>query len=184
MLKTSIKSVLAELKEKEKKQDKAFYLSRETVRQCAKAISLIHSKKYEEAQKLIKRIKKAVNSLLPLYSEFSNVTNIAFQEYVEASALLSILEHKKIPSSTHLKSPSVPYLLGLADVVGELHRELQIALKENDKKSAHFFYSMMNEIYENLSTVKFASSLVGNLRQKVDVDRRQLEAARSELLRR
>ncbi len=182
-LEDSVKKAVSELTEREKRQDSILALQRECIRCCATAIKEVHAGNLEAAAKQAKAADERIKAIASMDGGLENVSEQAFQEYVEAMGLIAIAKGKPIPSAAELNCPTVAYLNGVADLVGELRRGLQIALHEGDKKKAQDNYALMEQIYEHLFTIRFSSSLIGGLRRKVDVARGQLEQARSELLR-
>ncbi|MBI5636224.1 hypothetical protein HY993_04650 [Candidatus Micrarchaeota archaeon] len=182
-LSDSISEITLVLEEKERKQSVVLESTRAIVRECAKAIKLLHQNDLPSAKKSLSSVEGQVNALSKIDSEFRNTCAIAYQEFVELSCLMCAVEKKDFPSRQELGVDNVAYLNGLADCVGELRRAIQIALKNGDKAQADYYFGKLNEVYEELMAIKFSSSLVGPLKHKQDVARNQLEQARSELLR-
>ncbi|MBI5229350.1 hypothetical protein HY991_04520 [Candidatus Micrarchaeota archaeon] len=182
-LSETMEKAIKTLDEQEKRQDKVLMLSREIIRDCAKAIKSIHSREMREYKQIASGLGKKIEEMKKIDKDFKHISSQCYQEYVEIRALEAVLEKKEIPSDEELGISLIPYLNGLADVTGELRRELQIALHEGKKAEAKYFFDKMNEIYENLMLLKYSSSLMGGLRRKQDVARGQIEQARSELLR-
>ena len=158
-------------------------LQRECIRSCANAIKEVHAARLPEALLHFEAAKTKMGEMQAREQKLENIAAQAYQEVVEAACVLAVAQGKPLPPAEELGVPPVAYLNGVADVVGELRRGLQLALSKGDKKKAQELYALMDEVYEHLFTIKFSSSLVGPLRRKVDVARGQLEQARSELLR-
>ena len=171
------------LREREKNQDKVLPLSREVVRDCANAIRHLHTGNKKECDAVIVELTKKVRELQKVGEMFPHIVDQPLQEFAEIMIFYSLLFHKQMPSPAELGIPVKPYLSGVADVVGELRRALQLALKDGDHKEAEYFFKCMNEFYDELMVLKFSASLVGNLKHKQDMVRGQLEHARSEMLR-
>jgi translin len=175
-----IKKLDGELSEKEKEQDHALKLSREIVRECSKMIKKIHQDEkitedeIRQTDDKMKEISKIEN--------FKEIKGIAMQEYAELQCLKAIIEKKQLPYPEDIHCNYLSYAQGLADCVGELRRQIQISLKNSNKKKAEELFREMESIYENVAVIKYSSSLTGMLRKKQDVIRIQLEQARSELL--
>ncbi len=182
-LEESVTEIVRELGEKEKRQDEVLRLQREIIRDCALAIRHIHTGELAGSKAVVAGIEKKVARLRGLDSELERNSSQCYQEYVEIRALDAIFSRKPVPSRKSLGVDAVAYLNGLADTVGELRREIQLALSGGKRKDAEYFFDVMNEVYDNLMLVKFSSSLVGPLKHKQDVIRSQLEQARSEMLR-
>lgn len=182
-LRDSIKEIIKLLDSIEKRQDKVLLLSREIIRDCANSIKCIHSRELKEAEKILLKLGSKIRELKKYDAGLENVSQQTYQEYVEVMSLYSVLKQKEIPGYKELGVPPVSYLNGLADLIGELRREIQVSLKEGNRDRAEYFFNCMNEVYENLIVIKYASSIVGGLRRKLDVGRIQIEQARSELLK-
>jgi len=56
----------------------------------------------------------------------------AFQEYAEASILLSLIRESRFVGFEELEVPMTSYVLGLADVIGELRRRALESLRKDD----------------------------------------------------
>ncbi len=183
-LANAVNAVIAELSKKEKKQDELLQETRLFIRNCANAIKALHADDYAAARAAVALLDSQAKALRAKASgEFRGMLETSMQEYVEIKCLLALLEERSLPTPSELGVDGVAFLNGLADCVGELRRGLQIALRKNDFARAEYLFAKMNELYDELMTVKFSASLVGGLRRKTDVLRNQLEQARSEMLR-
>ncbi len=182
-LEHSIKEIVAELSDREARQDEVLRLQREVIRDCALAIRHIHTSELAQSRRVIGEIEKKIAHLRKLDADLQRNSAQCYQEYVEIKALDAIFNRQAVPSRQDLGVDTQAYLNGLADTVGELRRSIQLALSKDDFKDAEYFFNVMNEVYDNLMLVKFSSSLVGPLKHKQDVIRGQLEASRSEMLR-
>lgn len=171
-----------ELQKKEKKMDEVLSNTRTAVRFCANSIKSVHSKDFKEAERNLKEAEKILKKLKPLRTDFRSQIDHIFQEYVEAKVLLAISLKKPIPSPKQTFSPSVPYLLGLLDCVGELKREMYESLRKGDKKEAERYFIHMENIFDSLMHLKFSNSILPDFRRKQDVARIQIEQARGELI--
>ena len=182
-LEKTVQKIIAVLDEKEKRQDKVLALSREIIRDSARAIKDIHLDEAAEAKKAVAALDEKMKEMRKIDEGFRHISNNCYQEYAEIKSLYALLQRKELPSYEELGIDYIPYLTGLADTVGELRRQIQLALRSEKKEDAEYFFNRMNEIYENLMTIKYSSSLVGSLKHKQDVIRGQLEQSRSEMLK-
>ncbi len=178
----SVGSIVLELSKREKVQDSCLQENREFIRNCANAIKHVHTGKLEDAERIFKELKKKVKYFRELH-DFEGVSSSALQEFVELAVVLAALKREKLPGQKELGVETIPYLNGYADAVGELRREMQIALKNSDVENSEYFFDLMNGVYEILMSIKFSASLVGDLKRRQDVARSQVEHARSEMLR-
>jgi translin len=113
--------------------------------------------------------------------EHSGALSNAYQEYAEALILLNLQRKESFPSPKEIGVPSIPYVLGLADVIGELRRRAVDALRSDDLKTAEKSLSQMEQIYLELLSLESAYSLTPQLRRKCDVARHLIEATRGEI---
>ena len=80
-----------------------------------------------------------------------------------------------------IRVPSISYLLGLADVVGELRRLTLDSLRKGDLKVAESSLETMEIIYDGIMSMDEALHVVGELRRKSDSARRIIEATRGDV---
>lgn len=185
-LKTLLNEIRKELKEKEKVREKAQKDMRKATRLSKQAILLIHQKKLDEAKKLIEKAKEIILRLddaSTKYPEiiYSGLFNAARQEYSEANILLNLIEESRFIMPEEINVPSVDYVLGLADVIGECRRLALDALREADVEKAEKCLQIMDEIYTELMGMDEAYMLVPGLRRKCDIARRIIETTRGDV---
>jgi translin len=107
--------------------------------------------------------------------------NAAHQEYAEAKTLLALVEESRFVSPEEISVPSIDYVLGLADVIGELRRRALDSLREGKVKTAEKCLYLMEEIYVELMAMDEAYMLVPGLRRKSDVARHLIETTRGDI---
>ncbi|MCK4933489.1 hypothetical protein KAS06_02350, partial [Candidatus Bathyarchaeota archaeon] len=116
-----------ELKESEEIKDELYDAMRKATRISKQAIFLVHKEEFKKAENQLNEAEKLLNKLSEVpavYRKFvySGIVHSAFQEYVEARIFLKLTQNSDFIGPKQLKVPSISYLLGLADVVGELRR--------------------------------------------------------------
>ena len=111
---------------------------------------------------------------------FAGYVESAFQEYAEAAILISILEKNDVPSPEDLGIGGVPYLLGLADSVGELRRFALDELKGGNVKKADSYLDQMEDIFTALMRFDYPDAILP-IRRKQDIVRSLLEKTRGEV---
>ena len=96
-----------------------------TIRLCSETIRAIHRRQFELAESRLQKVRVNIEQI----RHSSNLSGwgaalAALQEYVEAEILLAYVKNpnNSIPLQSDLKVSSVAYVLGLADVIGELRR--------------------------------------------------------------
>jgi translin len=179
-----ISSIVEDLEKQEKKHDLVIANSRPLVRNCANAIKCLHYGDVQAAKNELETLEKGLKKLPKIGDKDSHgMLEHIYQEAVEAKLLMAAIEHWPLPDYKKLKVTPQIYLLGLCDLIGELRRQMLEQLKQGDGKEAKYFFELMEDIYEQLSVIKFSNSLLPNFKRKQDVARIQLEQARSEILR-
>jgi len=185
-LKNVLKKVRADLAEKDALREKAHVSMRKATSLSKQTILLIHQKRLEDAKKSIEKAKKIIADLQDLADEcpeivYSGMFSTALQEYSEAYIFLKLIEESRFISPEEINVPSVDYVLGLADVVGEFRRRSLDALREGDVDMGEECLQTMDEIFIELMALDEAYMLVPGLRRKSDVARRIIEATRGDI---
>jgi len=95
--------------------------------------------------------------------------------------LLTLIREERFIKPEELGVPSISYVLGLSDVIGELRRKTLDSLRKGDVETAENCMQIMEQIYIELTSMDDAYLLVPGLRRKCDVARRIIEATRGDL---
>lgn len=185
-LKTVLKEIKKELREKEKVRENAQKDMRKAASLSKQAILRIHQKRFKEAKKLIENAREIISKLndaSAVYPDiiYSGLFNAALQEYSEANIFLKLIDESRLVTPKEINVPSVDYVLGLADVVGEYRRLALDALREGDIKKGEKCLQTMDEIYIELMAMDEAYMLVPGLRRKCDVARKIIETTRGDI---
>lgn len=185
-LRTLLSRIQEELQKREKVHDEVQRDMRRATRLSKQAILFTHQKRFKEAKKLLKEatgLFVKLHSLAEAYQDmfYSGLVNAAYQEYAEARTLLTLVEEKRFISPEEIKVPSIDYVLGLGDVIGELRRRALDSLRRGDVKTAEECLHLMEEIYVELMAMDEAYMLVPGLRRKSDVARHLIETTRGDI---
>ena len=185
-LKNVLKKVKADLTEKDTIREKANEDMRKATSLSKQAILLIHQKRFEDAKKSVEKAKKVIADLQDLADEcpeivYGGMFSSALQEYSEAHIFVKLIEESRFIAPEEINVPSVDYVLGLADVVGEFRRRSLDALREDDVKKGEECLQTMDEIFIELMALDEAYMLVPGLRRKSDIARRIIEATRGDI---
>jgi len=175
-----------ELDTKSKLHDAAQNLGREAVRASKQATFSIHRRDLEGAEARLKQAERAIGeieSLAKAQPELacSGSFILACQEFAEAKLLLALIKGESLPRWPEIGVQPLPYVLGLADLIGELRRAAVDALREGHVQEAEQRLNEMEEIYVELFTVESPVALSQGLRRKLDIARRLIEATRGEV---
>ncbi len=178
------KLIEEELDDKDSVREIAIKSSREIIRKASRIIIMIHHRK--DCREDIRSMKEEVWHLKSLLIKdhpdlyYAGFVQSALQEYTEAMFFKAIIYGEEIPTHKDLNVNPTAYLMGLADVVGELRREVLEFLRKEKFGEAERFLDFMEEIYETLLTFNYPSGLVP-IKQKQDMARSLVEKTRGEI---
>jgi translin len=186
----SLEVVLQEIKNELIKKNDIRESSHDSMRQATsqskQAILRIHQKKFDEAQKLVTDAKNLLLGLQQKAKEFPDVVyggmlSAAYQEFAEANIFLTLIKEDRFMKPAEIGVPSIDYVLGLADVIGEFRRLALDYLREGKVEKGEKCLQVMDEIFIQLLALDEAYMLVPGLRHKSDADRRIIETTRGDI---
>lgn len=185
-LKGIIQDIQKDLKTKDSVRETVLANSREAVRISSQAILLVHRRKFDEARKKLKQAHDLLGNMEETLKDWvelahSGAVYTAYQEFAEASILLEFSGKRRFPSPKSLGVPSIPYVLGLADVVGELRRMALDSIRNDNLGMAEKCLNSMEDIHVLLMTLENANALAPGLRRKCDVARHLIETTRGDV---
>ena len=185
-LKNLLGKIQDELQKREIVHEEVQRDMRRATRLSKQAILFTHQERFKDAKKLLSEadgLFTKLHSTAKIYPDmfYSGLVDAAFQEYAEAQTLLSLVEKNRYVSPEQINVNSVSFVLGLADVIGELRRRALDSLRKEDVKTAESCLHSMDEIYAELMSMDEAYMLVPGLRRKSDVARHVIEATRGDI---
>jgi len=184
-LRQIVVSLLPEFGEKMKLREDAINTSRRVTILSKQAVMAIHRRDHKDASSKLEEAKRILQDLENRLAAHPDLrresTNIAYQEYAEARVFEAVASGKDFPSPNDLGIWSIPYVLGLADAVGEFRRRAIEALTRGELDEAESSLHTMEEIYHELLPLEFFYSLAPDLRRKVDVARHLIEATMGDI---
>ena len=148
-----------ELKQFGIKREHAIRDSREVINLSKQIIHYIHRNEFKRTNALISRV--------------------ALQEYVEAMAYHHFVKYKKLISKSKLKVDAESYLLGLADLSGELVRRAGAEIIRKNYKEAERIKKFVNLLYGEFLGLDLRGS---DLRKKSDALRWNLKKLEETML--
>jgi len=187
---SSLEIILQEIKNELMQKNQVREETHESMRKATslskQAILLIHQKKYAEAEEFIGNAKEKIGSLQVLSKEFPEIIyggmfSAALQEYSEARIFLVLVKESRFVTPAEINVPSIDYVLGLADVVGEYRRLALDNLREGEVKKGEECLEIMDQIFIQLLALDEAYMLVPGLRHKSDTARRIIETTRGDI---
>jgi|SRR5271157_422205 len=160
--------------------------TRKIVRMASEAIKAVHREQWDQAESRIDEMKVMLQDVREQVGKHQmlirrNYTEGCEQEFAEAAILYSILHDNKFVNPEDLEIPSLSWLLGLADVAGELRRHSLDAIRKGNIPAAQQSLELMEDIYSHLFSLDYPKGLTGGLREKTDMVRKLLQATRGEV---
>lgn len=185
-LKPILDKVQKDLVKKEKVHEEVQVDMRKATRLSKQSILFTHQNRFDDAKKLLKEADDLLSKLKKVSRRhpdliYSGVVDAAFQEYAEAQVFLGLVVEDKFVGPEEIGVPVVSYVLGVADVVGELRRRVLDSLRNSDVDTAEKCLQTMEQIYAELTVMDDAYLLVHGLRRKCDVARNLIEITRGEV---
>ncbi len=150
------------------------------------AILLLHQKRQGDASKMLAEAKEKIQNLQVLSKKYPEIIyggmfNAAMQEFSEASILLTLVGENRFVTPLEINVPSVDYVLGLADVIGEYRRLALDYLRDGKVEKGVGCLEVMDQIFIQLLALDEAYMLVPGLRHKSDIGRRIIESTRGDI---
>jgi translin len=185
-LETVIQEVKSELMEKNQIREETHESMRKATSLSKQAILLIHQKRFDDAEKMVANAKEKIVSLQTQAKQYPEIIyggmlSAAFQEYSEANIFLVLVKEERFVTPTEINVPSVDYVLGLADVIGEYRRLALDNLREGEVEKGEKCLEIMDQVFIQLLALDEAYMLVPGLRHKSDIARRIIESTRGDI---
>jgi translin len=181
-----IQEVKSELMQKNQIREDTHESMRKATSLSKQAILLVHQKRFYDAEKMVANAKEKILSLQDQakhYPEiiYGGMLSAAFQEYSEANIFLILIKEERFVTPAEINVPSVDYVLGLADVIGEYRRLALDNLREGEVKKGEKCLEIMDQVFIQLLALDEAYMLVPGLRHKSDIARRIIESTRGDI---
>jgi translin len=185
-LETVIQLVKNELMQKNQIREDTHESMRKATSLSKQAILLIHQKRFVDAIEMVASAKEKIVNLQEQAKQYPEIIyggmlSAAFQEYSEANIFLMLVKEKRFVTPDEINVPSVDYVLGLADVIGEYRRLALDNLREDEVEKGEKCLQIMDDIFIQLLALDEAYMLVPGLRHKSDIARRIIESTRGDI---
>ncbi|MEM1508068.1 MAG: hypothetical protein QXU02_04280 [Candidatus Bathyarchaeia archaeon] len=186
----SLKDILSKIRDdsirKDEVRQEVQTAVRRTTRLSKQAIFLIHKGVIDGAESLLEEARlnlDKIKSISETYPElfFAGLVDSAFEEYSEAHILLKLVKDGVFVKPEEIKVSGESYVLGLADVIGELRRRSLDLIRRGDVEGAEECLTLMENIYNEIIGCDELLILVSGLRRKCDIARRVIEATRGDI---
>ncbi|MEM3479400.1 MAG: translin family protein [Candidatus Bathyarchaeia archaeon] len=186
----SLKDILSKIRDDSLRKDEVRQevqtAVRRTTRLSKQAIFLIHKGVIDGAESLLEEARlnlDKIKSISETYPElfFAGLVDSAFEEYSEAHILLKLVKDGVFVKPEEIEVSGESYVLGLADVIGELRRRSLDLIRRGDVEGAEECLTLMENIYNEIIGCDELLILVSGLRRKCDIARRVIEATRGDI---
>ncbi len=179
---STVRSLEGELRRRERVRELVLERARTIGRQSRDAIYEMHRGRDSRAK--LRALTGLVRGLGPVRRTDPDLMQAggmetALQEFAEAHLLAAVLAGRPLPTHRTLGISATPFLLGLADLIGEVRRAFQDRLKSGDLTAAGAHLRTMDDLFTIVMRFDQPDALLP-IRRKQDVARGLLERSRSE----
>lgn len=179
-LKSSLSKISKSLIDAQNAREYLIKSTRKVIILCSESIIAIHQSDIDSGKEKLAHAKKTLDIIRKKATgELYKHIITAEQEFVEASALLAIVEKSNIPSLETLGVKGESYILGLLDCIGELKRLVYDNIRMGKAKEARQVFEIMENLYLFLYPFASYDKIVNEVRRKLDVNRMLIEDARA-----
>ena len=171
-----------ELSDIENDRESAIAYSRKVIRLTKTVIHGIHaSTPYQESLREMDAQMEELRSVCSLPQvETSGPVQDAMSEYAEAKILHAVMRGQEVPSHSSLGISAGAWMLGLADVEGELRRAVMTRLMDGDLDGAKGLFAEMEEIHTEIMLLDVPDAVMP-IRRKQDIARGIMDKTRSDI---
>ncbi|MFW6141446.1 MAG: translin family protein [Candidatus Saliniplasma sp.] len=182
-LEEKVKKLDGQLDDKDTVRELALKSSRAIRRLSRKMIKDIHQdndpqESFNDAIQEVSKLKSIIEGYPELFH--SGFLRNGFQELAEAHILWALTSGKELMGADELDITPSAYLLGLADVIGELRRECLEKLTEGDIESAEELLNAMSRIKDMLMELDYPKAIIP-IKNKQDMARALVEKTRGDV---
>ena len=172
--------------ELDKVREEIIRLSRQVVKNSGQSIENFHSKNLEQSKEKLLKAKHALSEVGKYLEENPSfqqigIVGVAMQEYAEAELLYELIQNNKLLSFEEIQINEQSYILGIADLIGELRRYILEKLVEGQVDEAKQYYEVMKKLYGSFLQIDYGKNLIPEFRRKKDTARVLVERTLSDL---
>jgi translin len=173
--------------EKMRAREVALPAARRAIRSSANAIRAIHRGELDEADRLMREAREALDEGEAAVRNqpdvrFAGFLHDAEKEYAEARLTLAVVAGgDDLPAPEELRVTPSAYLNGMAETIGEARRAVLDLLRRGDISGADRMLGAMDDLFDVLVTIDYPDAITGNLRRSTDVARGIVEKTRGDL---
>ncbi len=154
--------------------------SRELTQSSKRVINYCLRGQLDNAYEELTKLSKAYEDLVSILSgnaelQHSQLFYSVAAEYVEALTLFEVLRSGRLPSISEVKTHVIPYVLGLADLIGELKRYSLELVRLGKYDESMKYLKLSESIYESLASLTYPDVILPGLRRKLDIYRKVID---------
>jgi translin len=175
------------LDERMQARERALPAARKAIRSCANSIRAIHRAEWDEAARLMKEARAALDEGMEAVRDhpeirFAGYLQDAQKEYAEARITEAVVGGKgELPTPEEVGVEDAPYLNGMAEAIGEARRHILDILRHGEVDRGEAILSAMDDMYYVLVSMDYPDAITMNLRRSTDVARSLIEKTRGDL---
>ncbi|MCL1810914.1 MAG: RNA-binding protein [Methanomassiliicoccaceae archaeon] len=171
------------LQDAESRREHAIKCSRNIIRETKRMIHMIHvSEDHEGSKKALLGLVSELTAQMgddPLMKGLGPADD-ALAEYAEALILEAVAKEEEIPSFGDLGIGPGPWVLGLADCIGEMRRIVLTSLMAENVQRAVSMFSRMEEVFRIVMMFDTPDPILP-IRRKQDIARGVMERTRTDI---
>lgn len=183
-----LEGIRKELKGKGALKDQILNDSRKITSLSKKAIMLVHRREFKGAEECLKEAEGILTSARKVWRGSSELlgggaVSAAAEEFAEAQIMLHLERDEVLVGVREVGVSPSSYVMGMADVVGELRRKILDAMRMGQSEAADGSFRLMESIYNGLALLnEEVFSVLPGLRRKCDVARHLVEISRADVV--
>jgi translin len=167
-------------------REQALPAARRSIRASANSIRAIHRLEFDRARELIEDSRAALQSGMDAVRDhpavrFAGYLQDAQKEYAEANITFAVVTGAELPTPGSLGIEDAPYLIGMAEAIGEARRRVLDILRTGEVDEGERLLGAMEDMYGVLVTMDYPDAITLNLRRSTDVARTLIEKTRGDL---
>ncbi len=178
--KNDFKEMLDENAQYDSQRDLLIKKSRDVLKLSKQTIYSIHRNEIGQADEFIEKMKCEVEKLEEYISKhnklyYQGAYKVAVQEYVEAMLFYGFVKDKKLYTREELGVETDYYLLGVADLTGELMRKAILDSTKENYESVKEIRDAIEELHFELSKFDFRDNEMRRKYDSIKYDLKKIE---------
>jgi translin len=185
-LDAQVAQVIERLDLANKARETALPSCRRVIRAAGSSIRAVHRQDTLSAAALAAESEAELRQAQEALEPFPMVRHAGFlhdaeKEYVEARAVVALVEGLPVPGPDELGVAGPAWMRGLAEAASELRRYLLDRLRDGELERSEALLGAMEDVYDALVVVDYPDALTSGLRRTLDALRAVLERSRGDV---